>query len=76
MHFKLWQFVLMLKEPRGMRHFQFCQFKKKNYMKLYSLLILTKNTKKSKYNFKALKKSEIVIFPGYILPCKQNKSAI
>ena len=45
-------------------------------MKLYSQLILTKNTKKSKYNFKAPKKSEIVIFPGRILPCKQNKSAI
>ena len=45
-------------------------------MKLYSLLILTKNTKKSKNNFKAPKKSEIAIFPGRILPCKQNKSAI
>ena len=42
------------------------------YMKLYSLLILTENTKKSKNNFKALKKSEIVVFPGRILPCKQN----
>ena len=29
-----------------------------------------------KNSFKALKKSEIVIFPGRILPCKQNKSAI
>ena len=46
------------------------------YMKLYSLLILTKKTKKSKNNFKAPKKSEIVIFSGRILPCKQNKSAI
>ena len=45
-------------------------------MKLYSPLILTKNTKKSNNNFKAPKKSEIVIFPGRILPCKQNKSAI
>ena len=45
-------------------------------MKLYSLLILTENTKKSKNNFKAPKKSEIVIFPGRILPCKQNKSAV
>ena len=45
-------------------------------MKPYSLLILTKNTKKSKNNFKAPKKSEIVIFPGRILPCEQNKSAI
>ena len=43
-------------------------------MKLYSLLILTKNTKESKNNFKA--KGEIVIFPDGILPCKQNKSAI
>ena len=45
-------------------------------MKLYSLLILTENTKKSKNNFKVPKKSEIVVFPGRILPCKQNKSAI
>ena len=46
-------------------------------MKLYNLLILNeKKTKKSKNNFKAPKKSEIVIFPGLRLPCKQNKSAI
>ena len=45
-------------------------------MKLYNLLILTENIKKSKNNFEAPKKSEIVIFPGRILPCKQNKSAI
>ena len=45
-------------------------------MKLYSLLILTEITKKSKNNFKESKRSEIVIFPGRILPCKQNKSAI
>ena len=45
-------------------------------MKLYSLLILTENTKKSKNNFKAPKKSEIVTFSGRILPCTQNKSAI
>ena len=40
---------------------------------VYSLLILTKNTKKvKKNNFKTQKKkSEIVIFPGRILPCKQ-----
>ena len=38
-------------------------------MKLYSrLLILTKNTKQSKNNFKAPKKSKIVVFPGRILP--------
>ena len=41
------------------------------YIKLYSLLILTKNIKKVKNNFKAPQKSEIVIFPGCILPCKQ-----
>ena len=45
-------------------------------MKLYSLLILTENTKKSKNNFKAPKKSEMAIFPICLLPCKQNKSAI
>ena len=45
-------------------------------MKLYSLLILTENTEKSKKIFKVLKKSEIVIFPGRVLPCKQNKWAI
>ena len=45
-------------------------------MKLYSLLILTKNTKKSKNYLKHREKSEIVKFPGRILPCKQNKSAI
>ena len=36
-------------------------------MKLYSLLILTKNTKTSKHNIETPKKSEIVIFPGRIL---------
>ena len=51
-------------------------FKKIIYTKLYNLLILTENTKKSKNNFEAPKKSEIVIFPGRIMPCKQNKSAI
>ena len=35
-------------------------------MKPYSLLILIKNTKKSKNNFKAPKKSEIAVFPGRI----------
>ena len=38
-------------------------------MKLYSLLILTENTKKPKNNFKVLKKSEIVVFPDRILQC-------
>ena len=37
---------------------------------ILSLLILTKNTKKSKNNFKAPKKSQIVIFLGRVLPCK------
>ena len=35
-----------------------------------------KAPKKYKKKFKAPKKSEIVVFPGRILPCKQNKSAI
>ena len=56
--------------------FNFVNFEKIFYMKLYNLLILTINIKKSKNNFKAPKKSEIVIFPDCILPCKQNKSAI
>ena len=47
-----------LKGPRGKGHFQFCQFENLIYMKLYSLLILTKNTKKSKNNFEAPKKSK------------------
>ena len=59
-----------------MRIFNVVNFENLIYMQLYSLLILTKNTKKSKNNFKAPKKSEIVVFPGRILPCKQNKSAI
>ena len=59
-----------------MRHFNFVNLKKIIYMKLYNLLILTNNTKKSKDNFKAPRKSEIVIFPGRILPCKQNKLVI
>ena len=66
-----------LKGPLGMRHFwDETFFTNLIYMKLYSLLILTENTKKSKNNFKEPKKSEIVVFLGRILPCKQNKSAI
>ena len=43
-------------------------------MKLYySLLMLTKNTKKSKNNLKAPKKSKIVIFPGHY--CHVNKTS-
>ena len=57
-----------------MRHV--VKFENSIYMKLYSLLILTENTKKSNNNFKTPKKSEIVVFPGSILPCEQNKSAI
>ena len=56
--------------------FNVVNFENLIYMKLYSLLILAKNTKKSKNIFKAPKRSEIVVFPGRILPCKQNKSAI
>ena len=63
-------------DPLGWDIFNVVNFKFFIYMKLYRLLILTKNTKKSKNNFKAPKKSEIVVFPGRILPCKQNKSAI
>ena len=45
-------------------------------MKLSSLLILTKNTRKSKNNFKAPKKSEIVIFLGRIsVYCHVNKTS-
>ena len=59
-----------------MRHFNAVNFENLVYMRLYSLLILTENTKKSRNNFKALKKSEIVVVPGRTLQCKQNKSAI
>ena len=59
-----------------MRQFKVVNFENVIYMKLYSLLILTENKKKSINNLKAPKKSEIVVFPGRILPCKQNKSAI
>ena len=59
-----------------MRLLNVVNFENLMYMKLYSLLILAKNTKKLKNSFKTPKKSEIVVFPGRILPCKQNKSAI
>ena len=65
-----------IKMLKGWDIFNVVNLKKLIYIKLYSLLILTENTKKSKNNFKAPKKSEIVVFPGRILPCKQNKSAI
>ena len=52
--------------------FNVVNFENLTYMKPYSLLILTKNTKKSRNNFKAPKKSETVIFPGRILPCKKT----
>ena len=35
-------------------------------------MILTKNTKMSKNNFEAPKKPKLDLFPGRILPCKQN----
>ena len=41
-----------------MGHFNVVNFENLIYMELYSLLILAKNTKKSKNNFKAPKKSE------------------
>ena len=52
--------------------FNVVNFENLIYIKLYILLILTENTKKSKNNFKAPKKCEIVVFPGRILPCKQT----
>ena len=72
--FRLWR--LNQRDPLGWDIFNVVNFENLIYMKLYSLLILTEQTKKSKNNFKAPKKSEIVVFPGRILPCKQNKSAI
>ena len=41
------------------------------YKGIYSLLISIEN-KKNKSNFKALKKIKLLLFPGRILPCKQN----
>ena len=40
-----------LKGPRWMRHFNFVNFENLIYMKLYSLLILTKKYKKVKKQF-------------------------
>ena len=37
-----------------------------------SYMIFTKNTKKAKNNFEAPKKTKLDLFPGRILPCKQN----
>ena len=59
-----------------MRIFNVINFENLIYMKLYSTLILTENTKKSKNNFKATEKTELDSFPGRILPCKQNISAV
>ena len=53
----------------------FADFENLVHMKLYSLLMQTKKRKKSRNNFKAPKKSEIVIFPACILPCKQIQTA-
>ena len=58
-----------LKGPLGWDIFNVVNFENLIYIKLYGLLILTENTKKSKNNFKAPEKSEIVVFPGRILPC-------
>ena len=63
-------------DPLGWDIFNVVNFDNSIYIKLYSLLILAKNTKKSKNKSKAPKKSEIVVFPGRILPCKQKKSGI
>ena len=65
-----------LRDPVGWDIFNFVNFEKIIYMKLYNRLILTENTKKTKHIFKAPKKSEIVIFPGRILPCKHNAGPI
>ena len=55
--------------------FNFVNFENFTQMKLYSLLILTKNTRKSKNNFKAPKMSEIDIVPGRtIVYCHVNKT--
>ena len=48
--------MLSYKDPVGWDIFNFINFENLIYMKLYSLLILNKNTKKSKNNFKAPKK--------------------
>ena len=61
-------YYLLLNQLLEMRIFNFENFANLFYMKLYTL--------KSKNNFKAPKKTESVLFPGRILPCKQNKSAI
>ena len=51
-----------------MRHF--VNFKNLIYLKLYSLLVLTKNTKKSKNNIKAPKTSDF-----QVLYCHVNKTS-
>ena len=67
-------FAIILKGHLGMRHVQFCQFDNLIYMKLYSLLILAKKTKKWKNNFKAPKKSEITIY-FQVVYCHVNKTS-
>ena len=52
--------IYELKGLRGMRHLNFVNFENLIYMKLYSLLILTKTSFMSRC----------------ILSCKQNKSAV
>ena len=51
----------------------FVDFEKLIHVKLYSLLILTKNTLKSKNNFETPKKTKIGLFPSRN---KQKKSAV
>ena len=53
---------ICLKVPLGWDIFYVVNFENLIYMKLYSLLILTENTKKAKNNFEAPKKSEIIVF--------------
>ena len=45
-------------------------------MKLSSLLILIRNTKKIKELFKSTEKTKQVLFPGRILTCGQKLSAV
>ena len=42
------------------------------YVKLYSLLILSKIQKYKKNNVKALKNTKLVLFPGHTFSCRQD----
>ena len=59
-----------------MRIYNFVNFENLIHMKLYSLLILRKNTKKFKNNFEAQTKTKLGLFPGPILSCKHNNLCI